>query len=42
MKRVLLITAIALPTILWAQQDKSDKKEVERIIITKKGMMPGR
>jgi len=42
MKRVLLITAIALPTILWAQQDKSDKKEVERIIITKKGNDAGK
>ncbi len=42
MKKILLITAAALPGILLAQQDKGDKKEVERIIITKKGDETGK
>ncbi|MCH5716505.1 hypothetical protein [Niabella hibiscisoli] len=37
-----MITAAALPGILWAQQDNGNKKEVERIIITKKGNETGK
>ena len=37
MKKILLVTAVALPGILWAQKDNGEPKEQERIIITKKG-----
>ncbi|MCH5599734.1 hypothetical protein [Niabella ginsengisoli] len=38
MKKVLLLTAVVLPGLLWAQQDENkNKQEAERIIITKKG-----
>lgn len=42
MKKILLITAIALPGIVGAQQANGDKKDVERIIITKKGNEAGK
>jgi serine protease Do len=38
MKKILLLTAVALPGLLWAQQEnKKEREEAERIIITKKG-----